>query len=341
MGMFDHWQPMLPTRNLRRKPVGVRLAGKDIALFRTSAGEIGALVDQCPHRRMRLSHGSVVGDKLMCKYHGWTFDCAGHGESPGTPKMHACAADFEAREAYGYIWVKSRESQPVFPKLDVDGWCWMCNTEHVARAPLELTLDNFCEIEHTPTTHDLFGYALDRMHEVTVHVETTDDTVTVINHGPPKRINPVLKFFIGIKKNDIFNDTWTTHFSPIYSVFDHLWMDPTTGEEATVKWRVYVFITPVHEMETRVTAFTYAKSKWWVPPHGGLLAWRRFMRRSVNREIGYDVGLLEGLASHDSKLDGMKLSRFDKALMFNRERINKVYRGEADAGRVLRLASGE
>jgi vanillate O-demethylase monooxygenase subunit len=217
----------------------------------------------------------------------------------------------------------------------------MCNTEHVAKAPLDLTLDNFCEIEHTPTTHELFGYALDRMHEVTVRVETTDDSVTVINHGPPKRINPILSFFIGIKKNHIFNDTWTTYFSPVYSVYDHVWMDPKTGKEASVKWRVYVFFTPVHDMETRVTAFTFAKSKWWAKPQGGLLAWRGYMRRSVNREIGYDVDILEGLASHNTGVEGMKLSRFDKALVFNRERVAKVYRGETEPSRQLRLASGE
>src|SRR3954469_1154862 len=100
MGMLDHWQPMLASRNLRDKPVGTRLAGKDIALFRTASGQVGALDDQCPHRRMRLSQGRVHGEKLMCGYHGWTFDCEGNGESPGTPKLHACASTFDAREEH-------------------------------------------------------------------------------------------------------------------------------------------------------------------------------------------------------------------------------------------------
>ena len=115
MGMLDHWHPMLPSWQLRKKPVGVRLAGKDIALFRNSTGEIGALNDMCPHRRMRLSLGTVAGEKLRCKYHGWTFTCDGQGESPGTPKLQACASTYDVREANGYIWVKSRDSQPVFP----------------------------------------------------------------------------------------------------------------------------------------------------------------------------------------------------------------------------------
>jgi phenylpropionate dioxygenase-like ring-hydroxylating dioxygenase large terminal subunit len=338
MGTFDHWHPMLPSRSLRRKPVGACLHGKNIALFRTASGQVGALDDQCPHRRMRLSLGTVIGEKLQCRYHGWTFDCAGNGESPGTPKMHACASNFEACEKYDYVWVKSKESQPVFPRFDVDGWFWIGASEHAAPAPLELTLDNFCEIEHTPTTHSLFGYELSRMKEVTVRIETTDDTVTVVNHGPPKRINPLIRFLVGIKKNHVFNDTWTTHFSPVYSVYDHLWIDPHTGDEATVKWRVYIFFSPVSEMQTRITAFTFAQSKWRVPPNRGLALFRRFMRRRVSGEIALDVNVLAGLADYRPQMEGMKLSRFDKALMLNRERVDKIYRG---AGRGLKLALGD
>src|SRR5581483_7069267 len=110
MAVLDHWHPVLLSRDLRRKPVGIRLAGRDLALFRTKSGKIGALEDYCPHRRMKLSLGSVAGEKLRCLYHGWTFDCQGQGESPGTPKLHACAEAFEAVERHGAVWVKSAQS---------------------------------------------------------------------------------------------------------------------------------------------------------------------------------------------------------------------------------------
>ena len=87
MAMIDHWHPVLESSELRNKPVGVQLAGEGLALYRTRAGTVAALADECPHRRMRLSLGEVVGEKLRCGYHGWTFDCDGQGESPGTPKL--------------------------------------------------------------------------------------------------------------------------------------------------------------------------------------------------------------------------------------------------------------
>jgi phenylpropionate dioxygenase-like ring-hydroxylating dioxygenase large terminal subunit len=328
MGMFDHWQPAVPSRSLpRQRVVGVRLGDKEIALFRTASGDVGALDEQCPHRRMRLSRGRVIGERLMCTYHGWTFGCDGMGESPGTPKMHACASTWDAREEHGFIWVKSKTSNPPFPTFDIAGWYNIGAMEHIAKAPLELTLDNFCEIEHTPMVHQFFGYKLDTMKDVTVHVESTEETTTVTNHGPPKPINFFLRCLMRIKKDFVFKDTWTSFFSPVYSVFDHMWLDPKTGEEAFVRWRVYVFFTPITEIETRLTSFAWVKSKWPFPPHGGLVPFRGFIRRRVERELAGDVEILSKLASYDTSIEGMKLSRFDKVLAMNRERIERIYRG--------------
>jgi phenylpropionate dioxygenase-like ring-hydroxylating dioxygenase large terminal subunit len=326
MGILDHWHPVLPVRALRRAPVGVRLCGHDLALFRAANGSIGAFDDQCPHRRMRLSLGSVDGDKLRCKYHGWTFAQDGQGESPGTPKLHACVRSFDTREAEGYIWVKPRGVEAAFPSFEYAGYLPMCRLEHRARAPLELAVDNFCEIEHTPTTHGVFGYELSRMREVTVRFETTDRTVRVINAGPPKTLGIFLDWLVGIRKNYVFNDDWTTHFSPVYSVYEHWWSDPATGQEAMVRWRLYIFFVPEDDGQTRIVTFAYGKSRY-PGPAGGLRLARGVMRRTLDREVGLDVEILEGLASHDTGIEGMKLSRFDRALGLNRERIDRIYRG--------------
>ncbi len=50
--------------------------------------------------------------------------------------------------------------------------------------------------------------------------------VRVVNAGPTKRIHPFFALLINIRKNDLFHDDWTTHFSPVYSVFDHWWTSP-------------------------------------------------------------------------------------------------------------------
>lgn len=325
MGMIDHWHPVVRSRDLGRTPVGVRVAGHELAVYRSSNG-VAALGDVCPHRRMRLSLGSVIGDKLQCRYHGWTFTPDGQGESPGTPKLHACATAFDAREVYGAVWVKPRDADASFPAFDVAGYLPICVLKHTASAPLELVTDNFCEIEHTPTTHAVFGYDLKRMHEVAVRFEPTDTTVRIINSGPSKRLGWFLRSLVGIRSGFLFYDDWTTHFSPVYSVYDHWWADAENVQQSKVRWRLYIFFTPVDETRTDLMTFAFAKSRW-PGPAGGLRLFRWLMRKHLDREIRLDLEILKGLASHETGVEGMKLSRFDRVLGLNRDRIERVYRG--------------
>jgi phenylpropionate dioxygenase-like ring-hydroxylating dioxygenase large terminal subunit len=326
MGMIDHWHPVIRSRHLRSGPVMVRVAGHYIALYRTAGGRPAALGDQCPHRRMRLSLGTVVGDRLQCRYHGWTFAADGQGESPGTPKLQACAEAYDTREEHGAVWVKPRDANAAFPAFDVAGYLPICVLKYTAEAPLELVADNFCEIEHTPTTHAIFGYELTRMHEVTVQFEPTDTTVRIINSGPSKRLGWFLSTIVGIRKGFLFYDDWTTHFSPVYSVYDHWWADPENHQQSKVRWRLYIFFTPVDDNRTGVMTFAFAKSRW-PGPAGGLRLFRWLMRKHLDRETRLDMEILKGLATHETGVEGMKLSRFDRVLGLNRDRIQRVYRG--------------
>jgi phenylpropionate dioxygenase-like ring-hydroxylating dioxygenase large terminal subunit len=325
MAILDHWHPIFLSSDLKNKPVAVRLAGREIVLFRTGPKTVGALDDVCPHRRMRLSLGQVVDGRLQCRYHGWTYDCHGNGESPGTPKLHAQAVAFDALEKHGAIWVKSAASKPTFPLFEVDDHFHIGTLCHHAQAPLELVVDNFCEIEHTPTAHAVFGYPLDGMKDVHVSFEPTDTTVRVINHGPPKRLSWLLRLLIGIGKDYQFNDDWTTYFSPVYSIYQHWWSCPKTGKESRVRWKLFIFFVPTDEQECAVVTFAYSKSRY-PGPAGGMRLFRSLLLNQLDRELKLDVEILAGLADKNPHVEGMKLSRFDRVLGLNRERIDRLYR---------------
>jgi nitrite reductase (NADH) small subunit len=62
----------LPERGARC----VRVGGVAIAVFRTGAGEVFALRDQCPHRGGPLSQGIVHGTRVTCPLHDWVIDLA-------------------------------------------------------------------------------------------------------------------------------------------------------------------------------------------------------------------------------------------------------------------------
>ena len=332
MGMLDHWQPVLLSNRLRHKPVGVTVAGAPVALFRTSDGNVAAVSDVCPHRRLKLSAGAVVGDRLRCRYHGWTFNACGYGESPAAPKMTTCTTSYDTCEEHGLVWLKSRASNPTFPTIEAPGFLPICTLEHTVPAPLELAVDNFNEIEHSGTVHDTFGYDLDRMNEVRVKFEATDDSVRVINAGPTKTLARAFAYLLGVSKGDTFHDEWTTRFSPVHSVFDHWWTTPDGSREAMVRWRLYIFFTPQDDRTTKVFSVTFAKSRY-PGPAGGLRLARWLMRREIDREVRADVSMLHHMAEYDTSIEGLKLSRFDKVLGLTRERIARIYRG-APAGRV-------
>jgi vanillate O-demethylase monooxygenase subunit len=278
---------------------------------------------------MKLSLGRVVDDQLQCPYHGWTFDCGGAGQSPGTPKLHATARRFDACERFGVIWVKSAESQPDFPDIPIvatDGYFPLCTLHHEIKAPLEVTLDNFCELEHTSTTHASFGYELDRMAEVKVRFETTEKSVRVMNEGPPKRLAWFYRLFLGIRSHYLFYDNWTTYFSPVYCVYDHWWADPVTGKETALRWRLVIFFTPRDESATLLTTFVFTKARYPIRVCAMRLV-RWLLGRNIDYEIRLDMRMLAGLADQSGDLEGMKLSRFDKVLALNRHRLDRVYRG--------------
>ena len=86
-------------------------------------------------------------------------------------------------------------------------------------------------------------------------------------------------------------------------------------------------LTPLSASETAVWSFAYARSRWLLPG-GGLPFFQWLMRRKLDAEIKVDVDLVEGLASLDPSIEGMKLGRFDKILGLTRERIAKIYRGQ-------------
>lgn len=328
MAIFDHWHPVTASSSLKNKPLGITLGGKEFVLFRGTGGKIGAMEDCCVHRRARLSRGSVVNGKLQCSYHGWQYETTGQAESPGTPKLRVCAHAFDSAEKHGYVWIKRAGVTASIPDFDVDGYEFVCARDYDIPAPLEVVLDNFTEVEHTPTTHANFGYDLARMSEVRTTVEQTVDTVRVVNVGPQKKTPWIVQQLAGLKTGDTFTDDWVTYFSPVYTRYDQFWNDPKTGRERRDRYRIYVFFNPIDNDRTKLVVFAYLRA-----PSAARKAFiqltRPLLSFIVHIEVACDVKMLASLADKSPELEGMKLSRFDRVLGLNRDRIEKIYRGES------------
>ena len=95
-----------------RHIVHTALLGQELAVWRADDGTVNAWENRCPHRGVRLSVGTNLGDRLKCRYHGWTYEsgsgqCVERPAHPGEkPPSMVRARRFPCAEVSGYIWVR-------------------------------------------------------------------------------------------------------------------------------------------------------------------------------------------------------------------------------------------
>jgi phenylpropionate dioxygenase-like ring-hydroxylating dioxygenase large terminal subunit len=82
-----YWLVVGTTEGLRDIPVGVKVLGEELVLFRDLNGRTGLVGLHCPHRGSSLEYGEIEASGIRCPYHAWLFDAAGHClEQPAEPK---------------------------------------------------------------------------------------------------------------------------------------------------------------------------------------------------------------------------------------------------------------
>jgi nitrite reductase (NADH) small subunit len=80
----------------------VKTAAGDIAVFRTSADEVFAVQDKCPHKGGPLSQGIVHGNTVTCPLHGWKLDLAnGNALEPDV----GAARTFRVKVEDSLVWL--------------------------------------------------------------------------------------------------------------------------------------------------------------------------------------------------------------------------------------------
>jgi phthalate 4,5-dioxygenase len=124
----QYWHPVLLSTELPENdcpPIRVRLLGEDLIAFRDSAGRVGMLGANCPHRGAGLFFGRNEEEGLRCVYHGWKFDVEGRcvdmpsepAESNFKDKVRATAYPCEERGGIVWCYMGPRSQPPALPDL--------------------------------------------------------------------------------------------------------------------------------------------------------------------------------------------------------------------------------
>ncbi|HMC51874.1 MAG TPA: Rieske 2Fe-2S domain-containing protein [Acidimicrobiales bacterium] len=153
------WYPVCRSSSLGRRPLGVILMERPLALFRDGAGRPAAVLDRCSHRNAPLSLGSVHAGCIRCPYHGWRYDRDGRcREVPGLlADASSPTRDVEAHagvEQDGFVWVWGEPgAEPVGRPFALpspqEGTVFSCDLDCTLHAALENTLD----VPHTAFLH--------------------------------------------------------------------------------------------------------------------------------------------------------------------------------------------
>ena len=331
-----HWHPLLASRALGRKPLRRTLAGERLVLFRTASGRAAAVAETCPHRRMSLAAGQVCGEELVCAYHGWRFDAQGGVGCPLIPGSSLRHQAFQVREAHGLLWIRRADSadpaaterqaasaELPLPSWDTDGLALAGVAFHTVPAPLELTLDNFTEVEHTSTIHQVFGFSAPQA--ITHRLELEVDATRVWNSGPQKAFPPLFNGFIDNRPGDTFANDWITTFAPLLTIYDQTWRS-VAGHLRRFRLKVVMFFVPLDDQTTQLTTFVYSPR---VLP-GRLHRWLAapIIKAVTAHELNLDVWALAQLADLDTELTPRTLGPLDRVLLENRRRLQSAYLSE-------------
>jgi phenylpropionate dioxygenase-like ring-hydroxylating dioxygenase large terminal subunit len=126
--MRQYWVPALKSSELQRDgdPVRLMLLGEKLLAFRDTAGRVGVMQHQCPHRCASLFLGRNEEGGIRCIYHGWKFDVEGRCiDMPNVPpaqdfKDKVRAKAYPTAERNGIVWayLGPRKQPPPLPMIE-------------------------------------------------------------------------------------------------------------------------------------------------------------------------------------------------------------------------------
>ncbi len=163
MYLRNAWYVAAWSSDIARKLTKRTLLEENIVLYRTEDGRVAALEDACCHRKLPLSMGVLIEDRIQCGYHGMEFDCSGTCvkipiQSRISPK--ARVRSYPVEEKWGLVWIwmgeaADADSAKIFQVEHYDDPQWGINRGPMMTIDCDYRYmaDNLLDPEHVSYVH--------------------------------------------------------------------------------------------------------------------------------------------------------------------------------------------
>jgi phenylpropionate dioxygenase-like ring-hydroxylating dioxygenase large terminal subunit len=219
MYVRNQWYVASWDHEIERTPLGRKICGLPVVLYRRLDGSVVALHDACPHRLFPLSLGIKEGDNIRCRYHGLLIDSEGRAlEMPiKGERVHKsiCTRSYPVLEKHRFVWIWIGDDDKVDPSLIPDFWpCshpdWTFDGGYYRiRCDYRLVIDNLMDLSHETYTHQ-GSIGQREILESPIQTHTEGNHVTVSRWMPSIEAPP---FWRNALKKEGLVDRWQVcHF---------------------------------------------------------------------------------------------------------------------------------
>lgn len=146
-----YWFAVAQSTDIQDKAIAVEVLREQIVLWRGPSGKVIAAPNKCTHQAGQLHLGRVIGGRLVCPSHGWTFGdegrCVRIPRRPEIPE-DAHLVDFSCEERCGLVWVclgtpstgipmEPADSDPAFRRATSSLGTWKAPAPRIIEALLK------------------------------------------------------------------------------------------------------------------------------------------------------------------------------------------------------------
>ncbi|MBI1386574.1 MAG: Rieske 2Fe-2S domain-containing protein [Rhizobiales bacterium] len=260
------------SRDFGREMRALRILGEDVVFYRREDGAPVALEDACPHRKLPLSKGRLIGDDVECGYHGLTFDCSGACVRAPTQEGHiparAVVHSYPVADRWDLLWVWMGEPAAADPEAIIDiphfddpTWGRTPGGSMDVACNYLYVMDNLLDPSHVAWVH-VTSFAGAGTESEPLRVDTLEDGVLVwrwLNDRPPPPYYANLVRFSGNCDRKQHYECRVPSIAINKSIFTP---KGTGGSEGALPAEAFInvsynFMTPVDEANTRYFWFQH------------------------------------------------------------------------------------